>query len=115
MAFETSIQPLGCPYRYTISPNIKRYTLRDTTFMQTKLGNYELTRLLEKVPNSGDGFQLKIIVNKALTGFKLTITDKSGLHLINIFKSEDNKMIQDKFYFLMDSLIERDIFIKETL
>jgi len=32
--------------------------------------------------------------------------------LVNIFKSEDQKIIQQKFYFLMDSLVEREIFIK---
>ena len=73
-----------------------------------------MTRLLEKVPNSGDGFPLKITINKDLTGFKLSITDKSGLRFVNIFKSEDNKILQEKFYFLMDSLVERDIFTKKT-
>lgn len=73
-----------------------------------------MTRLLEKVPNSGDGFPLKITINKDLTGFKLSITDKSGLRFVNIFKSEDNKILQEKFYFLMDSLVERDIFTKNV-
>ena len=74
---------------------------------------HKLTHLLEKVPNSGDGFPLKITINKDLTGFKLSITDKSGLRFVNIFKSEDNKILQEKFYFLMDSLVERDIFTKK--
>ena len=72
-----------------------------------------MTRLLENVPNSGDGFLLKIIINKNLSGVKINITDKSGLRLVNIFKSEDNHIIQEKFYFLMDSLVERGIFTKQ--
>ncbi|EHJ51835.1 DUF1831 domain-containing protein [Streptococcus macacae] len=112
MAFEQTIQLPNCNYSYTISPTIKKYTLRDTTFTQNRLGNYELTRLLEKVPNSGDGFPLKIVINKDLTAFKLTITDKSGLRIVNIFNSEDNRILQEKFYFLMDSLVDRDIFVK---
>lgn len=87
--------------------------MRDNTFAETKVGNYELTRLLENVPNSGDGFLLKIIINKDLSGVKINITDKSGLRLVNIFKSEDNHIIQEKFYFLMDSLVERGIFTKQ--
>ena len=79
MAFEKSIHLADCKYRYTISSNVKKFTLRDTTFVQNKIGNYELHRLLEKVPNSGEGFPLKITINKDLTGFKLSITDKSGL------------------------------------
>lgn len=112
MAFEKEIQLPDCKYRYAISPKIKKYTLRDTTFVESKIGHYELTRLLEEVPNSNQGFPLKITVNKDLTGFKLSITDQSGLRLVNIFKSDQHKILQDKFYFLMDSLVERGIFEK---
>ncbi len=115
MAFEKEITLQDCPYTYTISDKIKKYTLHDTTFAQNKIGNYELTRLLEKVPNSGDGFPLKITINKDLSAFKLTITDKSGLRMVNIFKSKDHNILQEKFYFLMDSLVERDVFTKSKV
>ena len=113
MAFETSITLKDCLYTYKLHPNVKKFTLKDNTFSETKVGNFELSRLLEEIPNSGQGFLLKIIFNKDLSGFKINITDKSGLRLVNIFKSESQKIIQEKFYFLMDSLVERDIFIKE--
>ena len=113
MAFEKTIKLQNCRYDYTLSPSVKKFTLKDNTFFETKVGNFELTRLLEKVPNSGEGFKLKIIINKDLTGAKLNITDKSGLRLVNIFKSEEHHIHQEKFYFLMDSLVERGIFTKE--
>ena len=113
MAFEKTIKLQNCRYDYTLSPSVKKFTLKDNNFFETKVGNFELTRLLEKVPNSGEGFQLKIIINKELTGAKLNITDKSGLRLVNIFKSEDHHIHQENFYFLMDSLVERGIFTKE--
>ena len=112
MAFEQTIRLKNCRYDYTISPTVKKFTLKDNTFFETKVGNYELTRLLEKVPNSGEGFQLKIVINKELNGAKINITDKFGLRLVDIFKSEDNHIHQEKFYFLMDSLVERDVFTK---
>lgn len=112
MAFEKSVALKDCLYSYEINPNVKKFTLKDNTFAETKVGNFELTRLLEEIPNSGQGFLLKIIFNKDLSGFKINITDKSGLRLVNIFKSEDQKILQQKFYFLMDSLVEREIFIK---
>ena len=31
---------------------------------------------------------------------------------VNIFKNPENDIIQQKFYFLMDSLVEREIFNK---
>lgn len=112
MAFEPSVTLKDCRFSYAIGDNMKKFTLRDNTFAVTKVGNYELNRLLEEVPNSGQGFLLKIVVNKDLTGFKINITDKSGLRLVNIFKSEDHHIYQQKFYFLMDSLVERGIFSK---
>lgn len=115
MAFEKEITLKDCAYTYAINPNIKKYTLRDNTFIQNNISHYELTRLLEKIPNSREGFPLKITINKDLTAFKLTITDQSGLHPVNIFKSDDNKILQDKFYFLMDSLVEREIFTKKAM
>ncbi|MBP2623251.1 DUF1831 domain-containing protein [Streptococcus oricebi] len=113
MAFQTSVSLKNCLYTYTIGNKVKKFTLRDNTFSQTKVGNFELTRLLEAIPNSGNGFLLKIIINSDMTAFKINITDKSGLRLVDIFKSEDNHIIQEKFYFLMDSLVEREIFSKK--
>ena len=69
MAFEKTIKLQNCRYDYTLSPTVKKFTLK--------------------------------------------ITDKSGLRLVNIFKSEDHHIHQEKFYFLMDSLVERGIFTKE--
>lgn len=115
MAFESKVALQNCRYAYQISPSIKKYTLRDSTFETTKVGNYQLTRMLEEIPNSDQGFLLKIIINPDLTGFKINITDKSGLRLVNIFKPDGNKVIQEKFYFLMDSLVDREIFTKIEL
>lgn len=48
MAFEQTIKLKNCRYEYTLSPTVKKFTLKDNTFFETKVGNYELTRLLEK-------------------------------------------------------------------
>lgn len=109
MAFITEKQLDDCKYRYSLAATVKKYTLKDTTFSQTKIGNFEFTRLLEEVPNSGSGFLLKIIINSDLTGFKLSVTDKSGLRTVNIFKHA-SEIIQEKFYFQMDALIDRGVF-----
>ena len=61
MAVNTAI-----PYRQ----KLKKFTLKDTTFSQNNIGNFEFKRILEEVPNSGQGFLLKIIINPDLTGFK---------------------------------------------
>ncbi|OFI45804.1 cysteine desulfurase [Floricoccus penangensis] len=115
MAFEKEIHLEDSKYKYTLSPGIKKYTLKDTTFKETKTGNYELTRNLEFIPNSNDGFLLKITVNKTLDGFKMIVTDKSGLRRVNIFDSEENTPLAEKFYFQLDSLIDRNVFTKEEI
>lgn len=113
MAFETTVALKNCKHRYTIADTIKRYTLIDNTFSETKVGNFEFNRLLEEVPNSGKGFRLKIVINKDLSAFKINITDQSGLRLVNIFKDDKYAALQGKFYFLMTSLVERGIFTQE--
>ena len=88
MAFEQTIKLKNCRYDYTLSPTVKKFTLKDNTFFETKVGN------------------------KDLTGAKINITDKFGLRLVDIFKSEETHIHQEKFYFLMDSLVERGVFTK---
>lgn len=114
MAFSTTVHLAHCNYSYQLQSGVKKYTLRDNTFEQTKNGTYQLSRILEEVPNSNKGFLLKIIINPDITGFKINITDMSGLRLIDIFKPDGNQVIQEKFYFLMDSLVDRGIFTKEN-
>ena len=88
-----------CKYTHSLHPNVKNIPYVTIHSLLPKVGNYELNRLLEAGPNSGEGFLLKIIFNKDLTGFKINITDKSGLRLVNIFKNPENDIIQQKFYF----------------
>lgn len=114
MAFVTEKHLDDCKYSYALSAGVKKFTLKDTTFMQTKVGSFEFKRMLEEVPNSGSGFLLKIIINPELTGFKMSITDKSGLRNVNIFKNA-SPVIQEKFYFQMNALVARDIFVQKEV
>ena len=57
---------------------------------------------------------MKIIVNPDLSGFKLSVTDKSGLRNVDIFKNA-SEMIQNKFYFQMDALVDRGGFTKSEI
>ena len=99
MAFETTATVLGAATQYRIAPEAKKYTLRDNGFTETNGGNFQLIRGLEATPQSKEGFKLKITVAKDLQTF-------------NIFKDEQHKMLQEKFYFLMDGFISRGLFVK---
>ena len=74
-----------------------------------------MIQLLYKIKLETTSYPLKITINKDLTGSKLSITDKSGLRNINIFKNEDHHILQEKFYFLMQSLVDRQVFEQEEV
>ena len=112
MAFETTATVLGAATQYRIAPEAKKYTLRDNGFTKTNGGNFQLIRGLEATPQSKEGFKLKITVAKDLQTFKMSITTANGLKAVNIFKDEQHKMLQEKFYFLMDGFISRGLFVK---
>ena len=82
MAFITEKKLDGCKYSYILSPKVKKFTLKDTTFSQNNIGNFEFKRILEEVPNSGQGFLLKIIINPDLSVTDSLKPVKSGLIII---------------------------------
>ena len=112
MAFESKATVEGCSIFYKVNPSAKKYTLKDNGFTETKSGNFQLIRPLDATPQSKEGFKLKITVAKDLQTFKMSITTANGLKAVNIFKDEQHKMLQEKFYFLMDGFISRGLFVK---
>lgn len=102
----------GAKFEYKLAPEAKRYTLRDNGFKETKAGNFQLIMPLNATPQSKEGFKLKITVDKELNGFKMSVTTANGLKSFNIFKDEKNQLVQEKFYFLMDGMIDRGLFTK---
>lgn len=70
MAFEKIIQLKNCRYDYTLSPSVKKFTLKDNTFFETKVGNYELTRLLEKCQTAVKASNSKSSLTRNLQGLK---------------------------------------------
>ncbi|MHC9532841.1 DUF1831 domain-containing protein [Dellaglioa sp. BT-FLS60] len=112
MAFEKSVQLLGDTATYELSLNVKKYTLRDLGFAETKAGNFQLERSLD--PNSpfNQGIKVKIIVDKSLSGFKMSTTTANGLKAVNIFKDEDKKSETEQFNYVIGQLIDRDVLKK---
>lgn len=112
MAFEQTASVLGAAVNYRLAPTAKRYTLRDNGFTETKSGNFQLIRPLEATPQSKEGFKLKITVDKDIQKIKMSVTTANGLKAVNIFKDSANDLLQEKFYFLMDGFIDRELFEK---
>ncbi len=114
MAFQKQATVLGCPEKYQINPSAKKFTLRDNGFTETTSGNFQLIRPLDATPQSRQGFKLKITVDRDISTLKMSITTENGMKAINIFSDNKFEMNREKFYFLMDSLIDRGCFEKVT-
>ncbi|MCD2255294.1 DUF1831 domain-containing protein [Lactobacillus sp. CC-MHH1034] len=110
MALTTTAKVQGSPITYGLSPEVKRYTLRDTGFVPTRNGNFQLERPLNGDSPYAGGFKLKITVDKDLKKLKLSITDNSGLHPMNIFKDPSKtQAIIDQFNFVIQNLLDREV------
>lgn len=112
MAFTETATIKGANYHYALAPSAKKYTLRDNGFTETSSGNFQLIRPLQATPQSKEGFKLKITVSKDLKTLKMSVTTANGLKAVDIFKDSRQEMVQEKFYFLMDGMIERGLFVK---
>lgn len=112
MAFESKATVEGCSIFYKVNPSAKKYTLKDNGFTETKSGNFQLIRPLDATPQSKEGFKLKITIAADLQTLKMSITTANGLKSMNIFKNEQHELSQEKFYFLMDGMISRDVLAK---
>lgn len=112
MALSATAKVLGGSNTYALSPEIKRYTLRDTGFLETKNGNFQLDFPLNGQSPYAAGFKLKITIDKTLTKFKMSITDMSGLHPLNIFKDPSKtQAIIEQFDYEIENLLQRQVLI----
>ena len=89
--------------------------MRDNGFTETSSGNFQLIRPLQATPQSKEGFKLKITVAKDISTLKMSVTTANGLKAVDIFKDAKQEMVQEKFYFLMDGMIDRGLFVKEEI
>ena len=110
MAYVKAAKVNGHTQVYTLGDSVKKYTLKDLGFIETKAGNFSLERSLNPNTPFAEGFKLKLTVNKSLDGFKMAITTPNGLQKINIFKGPETKDSVEQFRFLMDNLITREVF-----
>ena len=83
MAYATTAKILGDTTTYQLSPNVKKYSLRDTGFIETKGGKFQLERSLDPA-SPFKGFKLKIVVSADLKSFKMVTTTANGLKEVNI-------------------------------
>lgn len=109
MAFEKKAALLGSNEQFQVSPNAKKYTLRDNGFEETKKGNFQLSRTMDTNMINNQGVKLKIVVSNELTQLKISVTTGNGLRTVNIYNGDAYKEIREKVAFILENLVERGV------
>ena len=110
MAFANAVKVTGDSVTYEIASTIKKFTLKDVGFVETKNGNYSLERSLDPTSPYNASYKLKVMIDKDLSGFKMSVTTGNGLVKVNIFKTDDTKPVVEQFKFVMQNLVDRGVF-----
>lgn len=112
MAYTNSVQLKGDDVPYKLSPNIKKYSLRDTGFQESKNGRFQLERSLDPSSPHNNSFLLKITVKADLKNLKMATTTANGLQEVNIFKHKNADVYTEQLNYILKDLIERDVLVK---
>ena len=109
MAYTKEAKILGDKRTFVLSDEIKKYTLRDVGFMESKGGKFILERPLDPSSPYNASIKLKVTISSDLQTFKMGVTSANGLKEINIFKGTDIEKHIEQLNFVIDNLKERSI------
>ncbi|WP_412990104.1 DUF1831 domain-containing protein [Pediococcus siamensis] len=112
MAFTTKVKVDGDTETYEISPEVKKYTLRDLGFIVSNGGNFVFERSLDPTSPYKQGNKLRIIFAKDLSGFKMSVTTSNGLKRVNIFNKENDQPLVEQYHYILDDMVARQVFVK---
>lgn len=108
MAFSKTAKLKGGS-QYQLSPNCKKYTLRDYGFMDTKAGNFQYEITVKPDHSNSREVNFKVTVDKNVSGLKLSATNKTGLQEIDIYSHEEMQPIAAKIDYILQDLIACNI------
>ncbi|WP_027107614.1 hypothetical protein [Lacticigenium naphthae] len=91
MGLEKTASIPGESKQYRVHPEVKKYTLRDNGFQESKSGKYHLTRTLSVNPMDKKAPLLKINIGSDLTTLKISITTQNGLQSLILPNKENFK------------------------
>lgn len=111
MAFKNEAMLRGFNRTFSVSPEARPYTLRDNGFVNTKSGNFEYKRSLDT--DQPNGVVLKAMVDKNLTGLKLSTVTESGFKSVDVTKLNNNAMLVEKINFILDGFVDRNVLIEK--
>ena len=99
----------GSDKQYRIDPDVKRYTLRDNAFMETKNGNFQYERVLSTKPGTKTAPKMKVTISKDFTDLKLSTVAQKGIKRVDIYKSNDMQEERELADFYLNTFVENGI------
>ena len=111
MQFVKTVQLQGDSDKYSISPDIKRYTLIDLRFEETKRGNFEYVGSVDTDNPFNPVAKLRILISADLTGFKMETVTGNGMRKINIFTHPRAKEFVEQYHFILKEMLKRNVFL----
>lgn len=112
MAFDKVASVNGSTKKYQLNPNVKKYTLRDHGFQETKSGNFQLTRSLTTSMNPKQGILLKIVVDKDLQTLRMSTTNASGLKSMNVYANKNMQQVVENLEYILAGFVEQNLFVE---
>lgn len=112
MAYAQQAVLKGSSQVYGLSANIKRYTLRDVGFIESKGGKFQLERSLD--PNSpfNKSIKFKMVIEPDMKKFKMVVTAPNGLKEVDVYNVPNCEGYVEQLNYLLDLLIEREVIVK---
>ncbi|MCP0886482.1 DUF1831 domain-containing protein [Ligilactobacillus sp. WILCCON 0076] len=113
MAYTKAAKVLGMNQVYKLADNIKRYSLRDVGFIESKNGKFQLERSLDPRMPINQSFKFKMVVQNDLHNFKMATVTANGLKEVNIFKANDAEKKITQLEYIIKDLQEHNILVIE--
>ena len=112
MAIKQQANLPGFNRSFQMHPDCKPYTLRDNGFENTKGGNFMYKRPMDS--ESRQGLVLKVIVDKEITGLRISTVSQNGLKNIDVMNLANNDMLVEKINFIFDGFVDRGVMEEVT-
>lgn len=102
----------GDTRQFALSEDVKRYSLIDVGFKETKNKNfvYEHPLYIDSPYNANS--KLKMTINEDLTKLSMVITDKNGLKKVDIFKQDQLAPVRELLDFILRDMKDKEIIVE---
>lgn len=109
MAMTASAQLKGANKKFKLADTVKKYTLRDYGFQESRQGNFEFERIVTTSFNDSREVLFKMKVNASLDNFSMTVTNLNGMQVVNVYKNETMVPLQEAIERLQADMVSAGI------